>query len=71
MGRCLAILHRALASFPHDRVSHRSWAVDTESTPRQPWPPSRRLRSPLAHARHATRWIGLCSCNWPSGAPGC
>jgi homoserine kinase type II len=32
MGRCLAILHRALASFPHDRVSHQSWAVDTATT---------------------------------------
>jgi homoserine kinase type II len=32
MGRCLAILHRALASFPHDRVSHRSWTVDTATT---------------------------------------
>ena len=32
MGRCLAILHRALASFPHDRVWHRSWAVDTATT---------------------------------------
>ena len=32
MGRCLAILHRALASFPHDRVSHRSWAVDAATT---------------------------------------
>ena len=27
-------------------------------------------RHALAHVRHATRWIGMCSCNWPSGGPG-
>ena len=32
MGRCLAILHRALASFPRDRVWGRSLAVDIAPT---------------------------------------